>query len=208
MNSQSNLPSIIGIHGHAGVGKDTVGQYLHSTRQNTWCEAFADPLKEGCSRFFGVDIECFYDQNLKSTPTNWGKTPREILQYVGTEIIRGLGADHWVKRLDYKLRNQSSEGVIYIPEEDTVVITDVRFQNEYDWITNSGGIVIHLTRPGYDGNVGLAGHSSEQSINLHNKEKTYEVVNDTNLDDLFSKVDTVVNLTGIYKQSQTSDNLF
>lgn len=42
-----------------------------------------------------------------------------------------------------------------------MIITDVRLQNEIDFVLANEGVLIHLTRPGYDGNVGIPGHETE-----------------------------------------------
>ena len=78
---------LIGIHGHAGVGKDTVADYL-GRYQNVYKEAFADPLKRACAAAFGVPLEWFYDRELKEQKLFWGVTPRQTAQFVGTEMFR------------------------------------------------------------------------------------------------------------------------
>ena len=62
-------------------------------------------------------------------------TPREILQYVGTDIGRNLiGENVWI---DYFQKMDKPE---------KMVVTDVRFPNEVNVIQQLGGIVIRLTR--------------------------------------------------------------
>ena len=195
---------LIGIHGHAGVGKDTVASYLEQSKKDTYIEAFADPLKSACAALFGIPLDSFYDEEEKEiVDPFWGVSPRQMAQFVGTELIRNHlgklfdnednGRLFWVRhlqaRLDGDLQESSSGNYT---DWDTVIICDVRFQEEYDWIIESNGKVIHLTRPGYEGKVGLDNHSSEQSINLHAKEVTYEVENNGTLDDLYAKIDAIV----------------
>ena len=43
-----------------------------------------------------------------------------------------------------------------------VVITDVRFPHERDWLHNAGGVLIHIDRPGASDLGSNAQHSSEQ----------------------------------------------
>ena len=52
---------IIGLHGHAGSGKDTVADILsqHFSYKKL---AFASKIKEACEILFGVD-PYFYEQN-------------------------------------------------------------------------------------------------------------------------------------------------
>lgn len=194
--------SLIGITGHAGAGKDTVAEFLLATYANHYRYAFADPLKEAAAVAFGIPLQWFNSTSLKEVPhPNWNISPRKIAQFFGTELFRErieglipeIGNDFWVQRMIIRLNNQ------YVPEDegtlgigDTVVIPDVRFQNEYDWIISQNGIIIHLTRPGADGNIGILGHASESSLNLHNKERTYECVNDSSIQELHRKTANII----------------
>lgn len=141
----------IGLHGKAGVGKDSIGQLL-AKKLGLEIYAYADPLKELCKEFipelpwcgtkteketeylvrdldfnftvtFGSNIGLRWDvlhainvyflDILENKDTI---TAREILQYVGTDIVRKMqGQDFWVALGQSK---------------DNVVITDVRFVNE------------------------------------------------------------------------------
>lgn len=194
--------SLIGITGHAGAGKDTVTDIIISDYPNHYRYAFADPLKEAASVAFGIPLEWFNGHILKEIPhPNWNISPRKIAQFVGTELFRNsipgilpqVGDNFWINRLAIRLNNQ------YIPEDegslsqgDVVVIPDVRFQNEYDWVISQGGIIIHLTRPGADGTVGIPGHASESTLNLHNKERTYQCINDSSIQELHRKTANII----------------
>ena len=194
--------SLIGITGHAGAGKDTVAEFLLATYANHYRYAFADPLKEAAAVAFGIPLQWFNSTSLKEVPhPNWNISPRKIAQFFGTELFReriyqlfpSIESDFWVQRMIIRLNNQ------YVPEDegtlgigDTVVIPDVRFQNEYDWVISQNGIIIHLTRPGADGNIGILGHASESSLNLWKKERTYECVNDDSIPLLQQKIANIV----------------
>jgi len=192
------LPKLVGIHGHAGAGKDTLKELICVDRPNFFFYSFADPLKEAAAVAFGIPLSAFYNPETKELPNHyWGITPRVIAQFLGTEMFRecipklmpGIGDSFWVERMEMRLSN------CYVPEDegliiptDTVVIPDVRFQNEYDWIIANEGIIIHLTRPGFDGTIGIPGHSSESKLNLHTPERTYEIANDGLISDLEQKL--------------------
>ena len=201
---------LIGIHGHAGVGKDTIGAYLHSNYCNVYGESFADPLKEACAWAFGLEREDFDDPDLKNIVNEyWGVSPRAMAQFVGTELFREhvdvllhsgnsfqskrIGQNFWIQRLAGRLTGALNEYKTnrYAPG-DCVIIRDVRFQNEYDWIIANEGIVIHVTRPGYTGNVGISNHASEAGISFHTPEATFHVINDSTLEHLYEQVDAIV----------------
>lgn len=198
---------LIGICGHAGAGKDTVADYINSAFQDCWVEPFASPLKEAASQAFGVELTHFYDPELKETELGyWGVTPRMIAQFFGTELFRNsiqsllpeIGNDFWVARLAGKLSGSAkleTEGEY--TAGDTVVIPDLRFQNEYDFVISNGGLVIHLVRDGADGAVGISGHASENlsSLNFHTQENSFYVANNSTIEDLQEQVRHVLQVS-------------
>lgn len=194
--------SLIGIYGHARAGKDTAKDFICDNFKNHYFTSFADSLKESAAAAFGIPSSHFYSEDTKEmTNPYWGVSPRQIAQFLGTEMFRDtiskllpdIGNDFWIRRTLLRLNND------YVPDTegefeygDTVVIPDVRFQNEYDFIIENGGIIIHLTRPGADGNIGIPNHPSESSLDLHTKERTYTCVNDSSLQDLHLKLANII----------------
>ena len=207
MNSLSQVIKckLIGICGHSGAGKDIAGEYLHKTRDNTYKLAFADPLKAAASEMFGIPILEFYDPDYKEVPNEfWGVSPRKIAQFFGTEMVRDtlhklipeVADNFWVTRMAHKLTGQGEQ--VEYDEDDVVIITDVRFQNEYDWIIAQGGIIIHLTRPGADGTVGIPGHASEAGISFTEPDRTYTFDNNSTQEFLHAELDIIIKQANIY----------
>ena len=142
------MSQIIGIVGFIGSGKDTVADYLvnfHQFRR----ESFANSLKDAVSVVFGWDRELLEGRTNQSriwreTRDEWWSerlgcdvTPRWVLQYWGTEVIRkGFHDDMWVASLENRLRSS----------KDDIVITDCRFPNEIKAIRNAGGQVVRIKR--------------------------------------------------------------
>lgn len=191
-------PKIIGLNGHAGVGKDTAADYLQDRYSSVYIHAFADPLKEACAKMFGIDLEAFYNPAAKEQLVNpWNVTPRMIAQFVGTELVRehmwkllkGDTDNFWIRHMEAMLASQLFGRNERYDKDDIVIIPDVRFQNEYDWIMTNNGYVIHLTRPGYEGKIGIPGHKSEAGIQFTQPERTYLVCNDSTLETFHTKVD-------------------
>lgn len=94
------------------------------------------------------------------------KTPRELLQFVGTEICRALSPDYHAEVLVYHLTKNPHQNYI---------ITDARFPNEREMLKHMfGATLIRLKRPGKspgldsEGNnvetQGISGHASENSL--------------------------------------------
>ena len=142
------MSRIIGICGFIGSGKDTVADYLvnfHGFRR----ESFANSLKDAVSQVFGWDRELLEGRTKQSREWRekrddwWSKrlgreiTPRWVLQYWGTEVVRkGFHNDMWVASLENRLRQT----------QDDIVITDCRFPNEIKAIKSVGGNVIRIKR--------------------------------------------------------------
>ena len=79
---------IVGFTGKAGAGKDTAADYLvgnHGYEKH----AFAGPLKRAVSVLFGIDLLTLNDPVMKEVPDRvWRKTPRYLLQWLGTDALR------------------------------------------------------------------------------------------------------------------------
>jgi len=196
---------LIGISGHAGSGKDSIAKYIHTFYQDVWVEHFADPLKDCASAAFGVARDLFDDPELKNVSIPyWNFSPRKMAQFVGTELFRDAtidivsdpSIDHsfWVHRLQGKLLGELIlDGEGEYSEGDTVLIPDVRFQDEVDWICANGGFIINVRRPGYEGAVGIPNHASEQLSSLNIPiGASYGVNNSTTLPQLFQAVESIL----------------
>lgn len=139
--------NIIGLVGFIGSGKGTVGDILE---QNGYVkESFAKGVKDVASVMFGWDRDMLEGDTESSRKRReepdsfWSNkfgrpfTPREALQKMGTEVGRDIfHTDFWVLQLEHRL----------LTSTDSIVITDVRFPNEIDWIHKQGGKVYEVQR--------------------------------------------------------------
>jgi hypothetical protein len=80
--------------------------------------------------------------------------PRQILQYVGTELIRGEINDN----IFLELANRRIENI-----EGNVVVSDVRFELEQMWAKNKGALMVLIKRPTLD--LPKDTHVSENQLN-------------------------------------------
>ena len=144
---------IIGLAGRAGVGKDTAARFIQEQHPAWQIVAFADPLRRIAADLYDLTHEQMTDRALKERPTvEWGLSPRQILQRLGTEVVRAVHPKTWIF---YALRT--------IADSDApgVIIPDVRFDNEVDLVRNLGGRLWWIDRPAVDP---IAKHSSEQQV--------------------------------------------
>lgn len=183
---------LIGLHGAAGCGKDTVAEILCAT-QEFRSVSFAEPLIDMLVAGFRVSKSYFTDRNLKEIqiPELCGKSPRQLMQTLGTEWGRNyVDCDVWVKIADRKidyLRKLAAAGNAYI---EGIVATDVRFQNEYDYIRNHGGTIWHIHRPNNPHEINTT-HTSAKLIDV-DKERDIVIVNDCDIDHLAEKINLIL----------------
>lgn len=142
---------IIGIVGHIGSGKDTVGNIITQHTQGRR-DSFAAPLKDLCANIFGwerhlLEGDTIESREFRETPDIfWTRktgidnfTPRLALQLMGTDVLRDhFHSDIWINSLEYRMRK--------VPSDKTVVITDARFTNELDLIKHLCGQIIWVQR--------------------------------------------------------------
>lgn len=129
---------LIGLVGSKGVGKDTAAHYLVK-KYDFVSMAYADPLKEACRVVFHLSREQLHDRAKKEEPVEpWGKSPRQILQAVGTDLFRNrFHKDVWLRNLEHRVRTS---------RRDRIVVTDVRFENEMEHIRSLGGFLVRIDR--------------------------------------------------------------
>lgn len=153
----------IGLIGLAGSGKDTAARGLVKLGYRRL--AFADELKS-LAFYFGWDGEKDEDG-------------RKLLQELGM-AARRYNARFWIQYLNKQIVRERLK--------EPFVFTDVRFQNEADYVRSRGGVIVRITMPGQ-----IAGeHESE--LNQSQIVADYEVVNDGSIEDLHKKIAELTNL--------------
>lgn len=181
---QQGKLNIILVVGHARAGKDEVGRVVCRERSDALHIAFADKLKQVVALAFGVGPSLLHTEEGKSTEIREGWTYRKALQHVGTEGFRHVDPDVWARAALREAREALDDPDD--PPTRIVVITDGRFLNEARLIRESGGVVWRVVRPGADGAVGIAGHSSETEQDAIVADVT--IVNDGTIEDLRARV--------------------
>ena len=176
---------LIGVHGKARSGKDTVARILVD-EHGFVRTAFADPLKAASAVLFGWSVDFAFSEGVKTLKSPlWGNlTGREIFQKFGTEAMRGtFGDDFWIKRWAFDH--------VRLKDKHSIVVADVRTNAEADMIRGLGGLIIHLERHGA-GLRGLEGmHSSEAGITF-NRSTDLRIENNGTLSELEDEINRIV----------------
>lgn len=170
-------PKLIGLAGPARSGKDTVAALLKKAYP-IQSAAFADPIRAALRAMLGLTDEHFFGK-LKEVPIDWlGKSPRQLMQTLGTEWGRGLiHEDIWLKICGRTIESIHESHL-------HAVITDVRFENEAKYIREKGGVVWHIFR---DSAPRVAAHTSEAGVMFH-PSKDVLISNNGTLNELFDTV--------------------
>lgn len=178
MNPPFNL---IGISGKIGSGKTTLSTYLMEKFPSLVRMSFAENLRKVVSVLTNIPI----DQTRSTKDKNrylpeWKMTIGELLQKVGTEVVRSINPQAWVISLFSS----------YDRSTDYWIIDDVRFEEEVNYIKNMGGIIIRL-----EGDPGDILKDSCRDLN-HGSETALD--NYKNFDLVINTNDFIDDLDGIY----------
>mgnify|MGYP002624049896 CR=1 FL=1 len=133
-------PIIIGVHGLAGSGKDTIAEHL-VVQHDFEAIAFADPLKAMLCAL-GLN-ESHFSRQAKETMVPWlGRTPRDLMDSLGDWVRTACGDDALVRiaRRQYQLLYWGHGRKRY-------VFPDVRRDDEAAFVKQLGGVVWNVVSP-------------------------------------------------------------
>jgi hypothetical protein len=139
---------IVGLLGFIGSGKGTAGDILKDMGFTPI--SFAKGVKDVAAEMFGwprhlLEGDTQHSREWREKPDEFWSyefgrefTPRYALQLLGTEVGRDVfHPDFWIIKLKNYIDNN--------PEQN-YVITDVRFQNEIEFVNRFGGVLIEVKR--------------------------------------------------------------
>ena len=139
---------IVGLLGFIGSGKGTAGDILKDMGFTP--VSFAKGVKDVTAELFDwprhlLEGDTQHSREWREQPDKfWSEefgrdfTPRYALQLMGTEVGRDVfHKDFWIIKLKKYIKSN--------PEQN-FVITDVRFQNEIQFVSEQQGILIEIER--------------------------------------------------------------
>ena len=194
------LMNIIGVCGKGGSGKDTIANYLVKN-YGYHRVAAADAMKEDLCRYHDMDLETLESIKNKELllvdegeyheygrPYYGSFSIRRFLQLYGMDMRYRIADTYWLERsIKDKVKELGTNG------QTNIVVSDVRFEIEYNWIVGNGGDVIYV-----DGRTGLTNdqskHVSEDFVNTTAKNRCHPVIdNSGTLEELYSQVEEYIN---------------
>lgn len=155
------MSTIIGIAGPARSGKDTLcNQFLEIFQEmgiKANRSALADQLKLECKDFISntLGIDVFTDK------TEEKNIIRPFLVTWGTHVRRKLDPDIWIKKI------QDS-----IEENSILIVPDIRFKNEFDWVKNNNGYMFFVDRINENGELVPDANQDEAENNTFLRENS------------------------------------
>ena len=166
---------IIAFGHQKSVGKSTAAKFLDTHIRTTYPKlkvkhsSFAGKLKDVAFQMFGwaglqrgIYYETHYQEKEYILPLI-GKSPRDIWIAVGNKM-RQIDERVWLKN------------AIACPNCDIIIISDLRFKNEADYIDVNGGVNVKIKRPGID-----VGTDDAETSLLGYKRWHYHIINDGTL---------------------------
>lgn len=171
------MGQLIGLAGLAGSGKDTAANYL-AEQIGADRYAFANPIRDGLKAMFNLTDEDFERDNKEKDIPSINASPRVLMQKLGTEFGRSISENLWIDVAQKKL-NEATNGL---------VISDVRFENEAEFIRKNGGQVWHIHRETPLDPV--AEHPSELGIKPRNGDLL--ISNNKSIESLHALIDNII----------------
>lgn len=164
---------VICISGKAQHGKDTVAEFILEELENKGYSIlithYGDLLKYICRTFFAWD-------------GRKDERGREMLQKVGTDIIRTARPNYWVDFIGSLLN-------MFNGEWDYVIIPDCRFYNEIYGLKLYGLDITHVrvVRTNFESPLTIEQQNHPSETSLDNIEPDHYIHNDSTLDILREK---------------------
>ena len=174
-------PKVIGFSAPKQSGKTTAGRYLVEKWGYT-IHSFATPLKKLCNEYFGLTPEETFGVDKETVNPQWGVSPRQIMQFVGTDMFReklgelvgmDLASQFWIRQLVLS---------------ELSVIDDIRMLNELEYVRDHGGLLVKIKRLRSSSSTEC--HSTEQEL----PDDLFDVIiyNDGTLDELYGQLDKLL----------------
>jgi phosphomevalonate kinase len=181
---------LIGLSGKLGSGKNYIAEKIiapyYKDKYNILIIGFGDQVK---NELYARDLELTYDLLYDNKTFE----SRKKLQEYATEYGRDkYNNNMWIRGLDMQIETFCKRS----PKETLIIICDVRFINEADYIKNKNGILLRIESKERT----IYRYQKESNNNPDNYNKISMHMSETNLDNY--KFDYIIN-----NDNQSNDDL-
>lgn len=185
------ISQVFGISGRKGHGKDTLAVAMTDMDCDFKIIHFADELKRISMEIFGLTHHQVHDPVFKEMSLaapiymdNYlpqlnmatgltiqprgllAQTPRELLQYIGTDYVRSARDSYWIDCVREKILDLGGKKIL---------IPDTRFPNEEIFLREMGAYVVKIVRTALLSQASSDAHTSETSIDSIQADYTIRV---------------------------------
>jgi dephospho-CoA kinase len=193
-----NLPRIIAICGYKRSGKDTISEYISHHHGHKHIK-IAGKLKDVVKILFNFTDKQIEADEKELTDERWGITPRKAMQFIGTEMFQyklqdllpNIQRNFWIQSL-------ISEHII--GNNNTIVISDMRFMHEYIELKKHNVFIIKINRK----------FQIESEVDIHPSETEFldipadlKLENDGTIESLYKSFDESIKMNN----TRASDNV-
>ena len=178
----------IAISGKANSGKDTVAKLLVTALnlKNYKISSFADPIKQTARLFFPkIQYIDLYGPSVNRSNLVPGEsiTVRELLINIG-ENFKAINPNIWVNNFSSTLEE-------CIKTNTDIIVTDLRFKSEFDFLKKENFFLIRVIRPG----ISVINNSTETEQDQLSNDKFDFILNNSNsLEDLKLNINALVKI--------------
>ena len=151
---------IIAITGRKFSGKDTSVSVIRSIIKDEariYHLTFAKPIKQASMALFNLTEQDLNDpiaKEMRLSGQEW--SPREIMQKLGTAVRETFGQDFFINHV-LSLINSITNN-----DDKIIIVSDVRYDREAQFLKDKGAIVVKIKRDKYES--GTDTHTSESGI--------------------------------------------
>lgn len=141
------------------------------------------PFKLAAQAFFGLSDRQTWDSHcFQVIDKFWEMTPRQMF-----DLIEGLTIKDFSDYFDRRLKRpiiQTIRNIPFFGQNDVIIIKDIRFENEADFLRDQNGIIWHIVR---NDAQKVNSHSSELGIKIRGNDVV--IYNNETLEQLAITVD-------------------
>lgn len=180
---------LIGLHGKARTGKDTLANYLIK-KHNLLRYGPSVRVKDTTAVMFDFPRWYLDDDTMKEMYDDfWGMTYREMAQKVGKESSRDVfGDDIWMRHVEQlMLTLKKGKDANISGAHNGIILADIRYANEAVWVKNHGGTVFFIVRDNAPKISGVEGHAGEAGLPLDLADCI--IYNDGTIEDMYRHAD-------------------